>query len=247
MKIIANDMITNSQFSDKYAAIDGVKESIRVLLQLKKDTLFNRLSSGKNVFRGMELAPDYYFEQLFSEDNDLISQKEKSALRSLLVNFNKIELPEEKFEFQSMESSQCAYAFLNHAFLFSIPVDEKWKTNVLIGVLKKKEKNENVEINNIAVLNQIEVHKKSLGIRKYEFNPKHKINIGWGTEMDLDDKEAQYLLMKAVPTDETCRHLVAKKNGKYYSFRCHYDNCYHGYWDDTMPEKYRNIVDKSFT
>ena len=34
-----------------------------------------------------------------------------------------------------------------------------------------------------------------------------------------------------------------KKNGRYYSFRCHYGNCYHGYWDNTMPEKNRRIAD----
>lgn len=63
----------------------------------------------------------------------------------------------------------------------------------------------------------------------------------------LDDQEAQELLMAAVPVDESYRHLVAKKNGRYYSFRCHYENCYHGYWDNTMSEKNRNIVDRNFT
>lgn len=65
--------------------------------------------------------------------------------------------------------------------------------------------------------------------------------------MDLNDIEAQELLTIAVPVDESYRHLIAKKNGRYYSFRCHYGNCYHGYWDNTMSEKYRKIVDKHFT
>lgn len=246
MEIIMNDMVVNSQFQDKYVAINGVKESIQVLLQLKKDTNFNRLSSEKNIYKGMKLAPNYYFEQLFSESNDLFSQKQKNVLKSLLVNFNKIELPEEKFEFENMESSQCARAFLNNAFLFSIPIDKKWEANVLSGKLRKKEKSKNVDINNIAKMCQIEIHKKQLGIRKYEFNPKHKINVGWGTEMDLDDKTAQELLMLAIPTDETHRHLIAKRNGKYYSFRSHYENCYHGYWDNTMSERYRKILDEHF-
>ena len=70
-----------------------------------------------------------------------------------------------------------------------------------------------------------------------------KWNVGWGTEMDLNDAEAQELLLRALPVDEKESHLVAKKNGRYYSFRCHYGNCYHGYWDNTMPEKNRRIAD----
>lgn len=92
-------------------------------------------------------------------------------------------------------------------------------------------------------IEHLEVHQKRLGIRKYEFNPKHKVNVGWGTEMDLNDAEAQELLLRALPVDEKESHLVAKKNGRYYSFRCHYGNCYHGYWDNTMPEKNRRIAD----
>lgn len=60
------------------------------------------------------------------------------------------------------------------------------------------------------------------------------------------DSEAQELLLQAVSVDNTYKHLIAKRNGKYYSFRRHHGNCYHGYWDDTMQEKYRKLADKSF-
>lgn len=73
------------------------------------------------------------------------------------------------------------------------------------------------------------------------------INIGKISEMDLTDQEAQELLMKAIAADkDTYNHLIAKKNGKYYSFRRHHGNRYHGYWDNTMPEKLRKKVDKCF-
>lgn len=52
--------------------------------------------------------------------------------------------------------------------------------------------------------------------------------------------------MKAIPTDHTYNHLIAEKGGRYYSFRRHHDNCYHGYWDNTMTEKYKMMVDKYF-
>ena len=39
------------------------------------------------------------------------------------------------------------------------------------------------------------------------------------------------------------KHLIAKYNGKYYSFRCHWDVYYHGYWDNTMPENLKRRLD----
>ena len=82
------------------------------------------------------------------------------------------------------------------------------------------------------------------GIRKYEFNPKHKVNVGWGSEMPLSDEDAQKLLNIALPIDgDQERHLVAAYKGKYYSFRKHHGNCYHGYLDNTMPQNYRMVAD----
>ncbi|MDE7210132.1 MAG: hypothetical protein K2O03_01650, partial [Lachnospiraceae bacterium] len=197
MEIVTNDMMIHDWFGDKYAAIQGIKDSIQVLLELRKNTRFVRLSAARNVFRELEIAPGYYFEQLFSEDNNLLSQKEKATLKSLFVNFSKIELQKDNFQFEGMKSEQCAWAFLNHAFVFSLPMDEKWKSDKLLGILHRGEKSERVEIGNISLLCHIKTHGKLLGVRKYELNPKHKINVGWGTEMDLTDKEAQELLMLA--------------------------------------------------
>lgn len=247
MDIVTNDMVIHNKFEDKETAIKQIRSSIQILMQLKKDGNFVRLSAARNIFQKMELAQGYYFEQLFYETNDVFDQKEKMILKTMLVNFNKIDLTEERFDFENIESLQCAWAALNDAFLFSIPTEKKWAADKLSGILRGKEEAKSVEIKNIALKSHIKTYEKQLGIRKYEFNPKHKINVGWGTEMDLDDQEAQELLMAAVPVDESYRHLVAKKNGRYYSFRCHYGNCYHGYWDNTMSEKNRNIVDRNFT
>ena len=55
--------------------------------------------------------------------------------------------------------------------------------------------------------------------------------------MDLDEKEAQYVLDKAIPAEQDERHLIAKYKGIYYSFRSHWNNHYHGYQDNSMPEE----------
>ena len=65
-------------------------------MQLKKDGNFVRLSAARNIFQKMELAQGYYFEQLFYENNDVFDQKEKMILKTMLVNFNKIDLTEER-------------------------------------------------------------------------------------------------------------------------------------------------------
>lgn len=62
--------------------------------------------------------------------------------------------------------------------------------------------------------------------------------------MDLPDEIAQNVLNKAIVAESDPKHLIAKYNGKYYSFRCHWDVCYHGYWDNTMPEKFRCRLDE---
>lgn len=122
---------------------------------------------------------------------------------------------------------------------------EKYILETKIGsLIDENNKRLEVDIPNIANAEHLDIHRKKLGIRKYEFNPKHKINVGWGTEMDLNDDEAQKLLLYALPVDREENHLVAKKNGKYYSFRCHHGNCYHGYWDNTMPENNRRVADR---
>lgn len=246
MGIVTNDMVLGSKFKDKYEAIAAIKESLRLLVQIRDKTNFAKLLSSRNIYRGMELAEGYYFEQLFSENNELFSQKEKSLLRTLLVNFNMFELPEDRFIYDGKESKQCAWTYLHQGCLFSIAIETHWLSSYIRGsLIDENNKRLEVDIPNIANAEHLDIHRKKLGIRKYEFNPKHKINVGWGTEMDLNDDEAQKLLLYALPVDREENHLVARKNGKYYSFRCHHGNCYHGYWDNTMPENNRRVADRT--
>lgn len=227
MEIVTNDIVVQSQFQDKYTAIQEIKKSIKILQELRKNTNFEGLFAERNIFRQWELAPNYYFEQLFSENNELLSRDEKTLLKTMFVKYNRIKPEEAVFCFEERESTQCAWAFFHHAILFSVPVDEKWKSDKLEGFLKWEDENVNIEIGNLSVLEHIKIHEEQLQIRKYESNPKHKVNVGWGTEMDLTDQEAQELLMKAIPAERAYKHLIAKRDEKYYSFRRHHGNCYH--------------------
>lgn len=244
MEIVTNDMIPDGKFKNKYEAIKSIRECLKMLTEIRNKTSFVKLSASANVFRGMELAEGYYFEQLFNENIELLPQKDKALLRTLLVNFNMIKLPEGKFIYRGKESKNCVWVHMHQGLVFSIPIEPDMEEKFLSGKFVLADgKEKDVMVPNLSKIEHLEVHQKRLGIRKYEFNPKHKVNVGWGTEMDLNDAEAQELLLRALPVDEKESHLVAKKNGRYYSFRCHYGNCYHGYWDNTMPEKNRRIAD----
>lgn len=238
-------MVVQNQFQNKYIAVQEIKKCLDILKILKKNTNFQKLSSERHIFKNWEIAPNYFIEQLFNDQSGLLNKDEKLFMITMLTNFKKIQSQEDIFKIEESVSSQCAWAYLNHAILFSIPVVERWNTEKLVGVLKTRNKDTEVQINNIAALEHIKIHVQQLQMWKYEFNEKHAKKYGWGTEMDLTDSEAQELLLQAVSVDNTYNHLIAKKRGKYYSFRRHHGNCYHGYWDDTMWENYRKMADKS--
>lgn len=86
MEIVTNDMIPDGKFKNKYEAIKSIRECLKMLTEIRNKTSFVKLSASANVFRGMELAEGYYFEQLFNENIELLPQKDKALLRTLLVN-----------------------------------------------------------------------------------------------------------------------------------------------------------------
>lgn len=246
MEIVANDLVVQSRFKDRYSAVCEIRKCIEILKTLKQKTNFQKLSSESRFFENWEIAPNYFMKQLFNDKSGLLNRDEKLFLITMLTNLKTIQLKEDVFQLEKLTSSQCAWAYLNHATLFSIPTDERWSTETLSGVWKNGDEDIQVKINNIAAMEHIKIHERELQMWKYKFSPKHAEKYGWGTEMDLTDSEAQELLLRAVSVDNTYRHLIAKKNGKYYSFRQEHGNCYHGYWNDTMPENYRNMADKCF-
>ena len=84
MEIIFNDIAMHYQFKDKYDAIEKMKIGIETLLYLRKqDTTFKICSQGK--ITGLEIAPGYYFPQIFSENNSFLSQNYKTAITELGV------------------------------------------------------------------------------------------------------------------------------------------------------------------
>lgn len=248
MLIILNDIALRFKFSDKYTAISKIKELLEVVIELKKENTDFRISSNFSL-KDMELADGYYFSQLFYEPQDIFGRNYQTALKTFFTKYKRCVLDESEVEYLGVYSRQCAYAHQNNGNLLSLQTRDDLTEDFLICRYYAKGRDthelcEHIAIRNLAVKKHINIHRFQLPIRKYEFNPKHKVNSGWGTEMDLPDEIAQNVLNKAIVAESDPKHLIAKYNGKYYSFRCHWDVCYHGYWDNTMPEKFRCRLDE---
>jgi hypothetical protein len=242
MLIILNDIALKFKFSNKYEAIDKIKDLVELILELKKNNI-NVLIRSNYSLNGVELADGYYFPQLFHETPDVLGRNYQTALKTFLTKCREIQLGENEIECLGMYSKQCAYAYENNGNLLSLQTKEKFSEDNIKCHYCTAEQIKEVTIRNLAMKEQIVIHRFDLPIRKYEFNPKHKINSGWGTVMDLSDEIAQRVLNDAIIAETDPGHLIAKYNGKYYSFRRHWDIYYHGYWDNTMPQNLKNKLD----
>lgn len=248
MLIVLNDIALKFKFPDKYTAIRKIKELIQIVIELKKENMDLRITSNFSL-KDMELAEGYYFSQLFYEPQNVFDRNYQTALKTFFTKYRRCVLDESEVEYLGVYSSQCAYAHKNNGNLLSLQTKDDFAGDFFACHYYAEGKNkpdlcEYLTIRNLAVKEHINIHRFQLPIRKYEFNPKHKINSGWGTEMDLSDEIAQNVLNKAIVAELDPKHLIAKYNGKYYSFRCHLDVYYHGYWDNTMPENLRHRLDE---
>ena len=107
---------------------------------------------------------------------------------------------------------------------------------------------EEVSIKNISRKEHIQLYRSMPGIRCYEPNKKHRrkpyIDAAgrYVDAMDLNDEEAQKLLNHAI---EINGNLYGKKNGQYYCFQRHHDNCYHGYQSNELEVHITNKIDEN--
>ena len=247
MLIILNDIAFKFKFSDKYMVINKIKELLDLIIELKRKNVNFRISSNFGI-KDMELANGYYFDQLFHESQSVFGRNYQTALKTFFTKYRSCELDQSEAEYLGVYSRQWAYAHKNNGNLLSLQTKDDFAGDFLTCRYYAEGKNkpelcENATIRNLAVKEHINIHRHELSIRIYEFNPKHKVNSGWGTEMDLSNETAQVVLNKAIVAESDSKHLIAKYNGKYYSFRCHWDVYYHGYWDNTMPENLKRRLD----
>ena len=242
MIVAINDLPFRSKMSSKAEAIEAIRKWMEICKELESD----KVSAVEGIYSGvidrtLEIAPQYKLIQLVKEFQ---TREERSYLIHLLVNLPVPDMEDvNAFYFKGMGSKICAWA--KEGIVVSAITDITYAEDKLVGV----QNDQDIEINNIAQKQHLELYKSALGIRKYEPNPKHRKNAyydGAGRyvdEMDLNDDEAQNLLNHAIDIDGK---LYGKMNGNYYCFQNHHDNCYHGYCNKQLPIHITKKIDQEF-
>ena len=240
MNFTINDLSLCNKLDDEYKAINCIQRFLRLIRQLKKTKILTGIYSDRK-FSGWELAPQYYLEHVLNDNR--LTKEERLFLKTVLANCTKIE-PDRGylFEIDGTNSTLLAYSYLNNFFVLSIETKDIFTRPYLDGILKNNSNTLCASLANISSVEHLDIHKKNLGIRVYENNPKHKVNYGWGSPMDLPDDIAQKVLQEAIPVLNNYDHLVNFYNKKYYSFRRHHENCFHGYIDNTLPENVKSLL-----
>ena len=242
MNFTINDLSLSHQVENEYKAINCIQHFLQLIKQMKKIKILTAIYSDRK-FSGWELAPQFYLGQVLNDKR--LTKEERLFLKTVLANCIRIETDVEYlFEFDGDSSALLAYSYFNNFFVLSIETKDIFTRPYLDGILKKDSDTICVPIPNISCVEHLDIHRKNLGIRIYENNPKHKVNYGWGSPMDLTDEVAQELLQDAVPVLNNCDHLVNFYNNKYYSFRRHHQNCFHGYIDNTLPNNIKSLLKK---
>jgi hypothetical protein len=242
MEFLINDWSLQVKSKNTFEAIANIKLLINLLKSLKQKNIFSKLTSDTKI-RGIELAPNYYLEQLLNDNS--LSRDERLFLKTFIINTNIIALENDILFVSHFGSSNLlGYAYMINSFVVSLETLPEFKSSIITGTIRNRSTLCSACLFNLSNESHIKDHESNLGIRIYENNPKHKVNFGWGSLMDLDDKMAQEVLNTAVPVLNNSGHLINQYDGKYYSFRQHHNNCFHGYIDDTIPQSYLHLLDK---
>ena len=78
MEIIFNDIAIHYQFKDRHDVIEKMKIGIEALLYLRKHDASFKICSGEKL-TGLEIAPGYYFPQIFNESHHALNQNYKRS------------------------------------------------------------------------------------------------------------------------------------------------------------------------
>lgn len=239
MIVVINDLSFKKFFSDKYEAIEKVRQWMNICkkMELQETTAVEKIYS-IILDSDAKIAPDYPFIQLV---RDFETRDEKRYLIHLLTNLSQPEnMPQDPFFLNGECSNICSWA--KDTAVISLESDLSFGVPTLDGKIKQ----DKVSIKNISKQEHIILYEEFLGIRHFEENKKHRkkpyidATGRHVAAMDLSALEAQELLNRAIEIDG---NIYGKKNGKYYSFKKHRSNYYHGYQDNDLGLHIRNKID----
>lgn len=231
MNIVLNDVVFLYKFENNYTLINAIEILVDVFLELEKNRKKYQILLDRDVST-LELMNGYNMPKMFNDK--LIRADHRRMILKVFSHVKIVDSTKSKAVVlnDGEQSNLIGYADENGLILLSIITNEKFNTPLLVG----KKGNNDVVIKNVGTKSHIYTHSEEFNIRIYEMNPKHKIGYNWGSPMDLNDDVAQKVLDKAIVYNDDSKCLINYYNGKYYVFRRHINNCYHGYINDFVPE-----------
>lgn len=239
IKIIFNDIALEYRKESKHQVVTIFKKFAETYLELDKHGFKSNLFI-KEPLKQVRLCDDYYIEQLYNESN--LKPDFRRLILGICTKMQIIDVDTKNvFELNEIRSSLCAFIIENNYLAISLDMNDSINGPFLVGdFINNGTSIPNVSIPNLCDKEHINIHSNLLDIRIYEENPKHKIGYGWGSPMDLEENLAQEVLEHAVMYTNGKNCLINKYDGKYYIFRRHINNCYHGYIDDKVPQNVKN-------
>ena len=87
MKFTINDLVFEYQLKTEYEVIYKIKEFINLLIELKKRKLLETIYYDKS-FRGIELAPGYFFEKMLNDKR--LTRDESTYIKTYLTKATRI-------------------------------------------------------------------------------------------------------------------------------------------------------------
>ncbi|MDO5540880.1 MAG: hypothetical protein Q4F83_12570 [Eubacteriales bacterium] len=231
MKFIFNDLPFNYSFENEYTIRVAVEKFADVIVEIQNARKEIQLLYEGDI-NGQDLMPGYTIPQLYN-DRGIRQDKKRVIIRFLTKMQNVNVEQEQEFIFDGNKSKLCGYAIKRNLPAISLQINDKFSLPIIIG---SNNYDEEIQLKNIAEPVHVFIHSSILNIRIYELNPKHKIGHNWGSPMDLDDETAQKILDTAIIYENDDKCLINYYKGKYYVFRRHINNCYHGYINNGVPE-----------
>ncbi|OBR66500.1 hypothetical protein A7K91_03380 [Paenibacillus oryzae] len=203
--------IFQDELENHYPAIDGNSDVTRVIYRFLAK-IQDRIID----------YPDFSFTHIHSEphiNNYLLSevlQNEIKVLLSAIYKYNKIKEDDEEL------------SFITVGFL-------RDESNGLLKIIAIDVEKEIVSIENSESLGDFLMRSK----RKYEMNPKHEPESGWGSPFSASKDIAKKMLFNSINSAKgNSQALYFYDNDKeiFIVFRPHVDNVYHAYENDNPDE-----------
>lgn len=234
MGVIVNQRSFKTTMDNEYIAKDKYRQLVLLIKMLE-----DQFEIGINRFESFrwdqfeEVIPGYSLKKFLN----LLGVEEKRVVLALLNNTGTVNRVDEVYT----DYPEAFYAYACKGVLLSVESSEDYSGDSVDFHVDSKV----YQAKNMSKNTHIRKHADFIPARKYEANPKHKMesytrNKGVRVApMDLDDVTAQHVLNFSIWLDS---RLFGVYNDMIYEFKRTHGYVYHGYRNDYLTEDMRKKV-----